>query len=177
MTARCNLNDSDYRAFRRHVLFRYRKIHWLYGGMLALLLLLTWCGGKPEESIKEKGFALVGVVVVFGGLALAFLLILRLISRFTHSRFSGTVGEHVFEFTEDGLTETNVNGRIETRVTAIRRIDETAQHFFVVTTTGMGHVIPKRDLQSTDALRVLQTGVDQWARRAGSLSLRKGASR
>ena len=28
MTVRCNLDDSDYRAFRRHVLFRYRKRHY-----------------------------------------------------------------------------------------------------------------------------------------------------
>jgi len=44
MTAHCKLDDSDYRAFRRHVLFRYRKIHWIYGGMLAIILLLTWYG-------------------------------------------------------------------------------------------------------------------------------------
>jgi hypothetical protein len=159
MIAHCNLNDADYRAFRRHVLFRYRKIHWFYGGMLTLLLLLTWFGGKPEETIKQRIFALVGGVIVFGGFALVFLLVLRLISRFTRSRFNGTLGEHVFEFTEDGLNETNINGRIETKAAAIRGIDETAQHFFVITSTGMGHVIPKRDLQSTDALRVLQTRV------------------
>ena len=53
MTAHCNLNDADYRAFRRHVMFRYRKVHWLYGGMLALILLLTWLGGRPEETDHE----------------------------------------------------------------------------------------------------------------------------
>jgi hypothetical protein len=158
-TAYCNLNDADYRAFRRHVLFRYRKIHWLYGAMLTLLLLLTWSGGKPEESFKERVFALVGVVIVFVGLAIAFLLVLRLLSRFNRFRFSGTVGEHIFEFTEDGLCETNVNGKIETKVKAIRCIDETPHHFFIITTTGMGHVIPKRDFQNTDELRVLQAKV------------------
>ena len=48
---------------------------------------------------------------------------------------------------------------IETRLGAIRRIDETAQHFFVSTTAGLGHVIPKRDLESLDAIRALRSRV------------------
>ena len=159
MTAHCKLDDSDYRAFRRHVLFRYRKIHWLYGGMLALILLLTWFGGRGEETVADKIYLLVGGVVIFGGAGLVFYLVLRLVSRFTGTRFRGTVGEHVFEISDEGLTESNANGKIETRLGGIRRIDETPQHFFVITTTGMGHVIPKRDLVSPDALRALQSRV------------------
>jgi hypothetical protein len=163
MTVRCILDDSDYRAFRRHVLFRYRKIHWLYGGMLALILLLTWFGGRPEETSTDKIYALIGGVVIFGGAGLVFYVILHLISRFTGGRFRGTTGEHVFEISDDGLIEWNANGKIETRVGGIRRIDETAQHFFVITTTGMGHVIPKRGLESSDALRFLQSRVTKGA--------------
>jgi hypothetical protein len=163
MTAHCKLDDSDYRAFRRHVLFRYRKIHWLYGGMLALILLLTWYGGRPEESVTDKIYLLIGGVVIFGGAGLVFYLVLRLVSRFTGARFRGTTGEHVFEISDDGLTESNANGKIETRLGGIRRIDETSQHFFVITTTGMGHVIPKRDLESPDALRTLQSRVTKGA--------------
>ena len=159
MTAVCDLIDSDYRAFRRHVLFRYRKIHWLYGGMLALLLLFIWLGGKPEETTRDKISTSIGIVVGFGGFTLISLLVLRVISRFTGARFRGTVGQHVFEISEDGLTESNANGKIETRLTAIRRVDETPQHFFVITTTGIGHVIPKRDLENADTLRVLRTKV------------------
>jgi len=159
MTVRCNLDASDYRAFHRHVLFRYRKIHWLYGGMLALILLITWLGGPPEETVTDKIHALIGGVVLFGGAGLVFYIILRLISRFTGGRFRGTTGEHVFEISDDVLVETNRNGRIETRLGGIRRIDETARHFFVLTTTGMGHVIPKRGLESPDALRALKSRV------------------
>jgi hypothetical protein len=163
MIVRCNLDDTDYRAFRRHVMFRYRKIHWLYGGMLALILLLTWFGGRPEETATDKIYVLIGGVVIFGGAGLVFYLIFRLISRFTGGRFRGTTGEHVFEISDDALTESNVNGKIETRLCAIRCIDETAQHFFVITTTGMGHIIPKRGLESPDALRVLQSRVTKQA--------------
>src|SRR5438046_596439 len=105
MTAHCKLDDSDYRAFRRHVMFRYRKIHWLYGGMLALILLLTGFGGRPEETATDKVYALIGGVVIFGGAGLVFYLVLRLICGFTGSRFRGTTGEHVFEISDDGLTE------------------------------------------------------------------------
>jgi hypothetical protein len=159
MTARCNLNDSDYRAFRRHVMFRYRKIHWLYGAMLALVLLFTWLGGGSGESVRDKVYGLIGGVIIFGGVGLLFFLVLRLISRFIGASFRGTIGEHVFEISDDGLTESNANGKIETRLGGIRRIDETAQHFFVITMTGVGHVIPKRDLESPDALRALQARV------------------
>lgn len=163
MIAHCNLDDSDYKAFRRHVMFRYHKIHWLYGGMLALILLLTWFGGRPEETTTDKIYALIGGVIIFGGACLVLYLILRLVDRFTRTRFRGTTGEHVFEISDDGLTESNANGKIETRIGGIRRIDETAQHFFVITTTGMGHVIPKRGLESPDALRVLQSRVTKGA--------------
>ena len=163
MTARCNLDDSDYRAFRRHVLFRYRKIHWLYGGMLVLILLLTWFGGRPEETVTDKIYLLIGGAVIFGGACLVFYLILKLVSRFTGARFRGTVGEHVFEISDEGLTESTANGKMETRLGGIRRIDETPQHFFVITTTGIGHVIPKRNLESPDALRALQSKVTKSA--------------
>ncbi len=33
-------------------MFRYRKLHWFYGAMLALVLVLTWFGGKPEETTQ-----------------------------------------------------------------------------------------------------------------------------
>jgi hypothetical protein len=163
MSVHCNLDDSDYRAFRRHVMFRYRKMHWLYGGVLALILLLTWFGGRPEETPADKIYTLIGALVIFGGAGLVYYFILRLVSRFTGGRFRGTTGEHIFEISDDGLTESNANGKIETRLGGIRRIDETAQHFFVITTTGMGHVIPKRALESPDALRVLQSRVTKGA--------------
>ena len=164
VTTHCKLDDSDYRAFQRHVLFRYRKIHWYFGVMLVLLLVLTWFGGRPEETIIDKIYALIGGVVIFGGVGLVLYLVLQHISRFTGTRFHGTTGDHVFTISDDGLIESNANGTTETRLGGIRRIDETSQHFFVMTTTGMGHVIPKRDLESFDALRALQAEI---TRRAG----------
>jgi len=109
--------------------------------------------------VTDKVYLLIGTAVIFGGASLVFYLILRLISRFTGTRFRGINGEHVFEISDEGLTESNANGKIETRLGGIRRIDETLQHFFVITTTGTGHVIPKRDLESPDALRALQARV------------------
>lgn len=121
ITITCNLTDADYRAFRRHVLFRYRKIHWLYGALLVLILSHTWFGGNPEETVRDKIHFLIGLAFMFGGLAITFLFVFWFIGRF------------------------------------IRRVDETRQHFFVISSTGIGHIIPKRELQSTDALRALQS--------------------
>jgi len=154
--AQCDLKDSDYRAFRRHVLFRYRKVHWLYGGLLAIILLLTWRGGSPEETTANKIFTLIGGVIIFGGFYLVYFLILKLISRFTRTGFAGVLGPHIFEISDDGLTESNANGKVETRLAGIKRIDETSNHIFVVSASGIGHVIPKRDLEGSDALRLLR---------------------
>ena len=161
MTAHCTLNEPDYRAFRRHVLFKYRKIHWIYGGVLLLILALTWFGGKPEETVTEKVHTLIGGVVVFGVAGVVIYGVIWLVNRFTGRRFAGTTGTHAFEFSDDGITESNSNGKIETRLAGIRHIDETPSHFFVITTTGLGHVIPKRELASVDALRLLKARVGQ----------------
>ncbi len=163
MIIRCNLDDSDYRAFRRHVMLRCYRVQWLFGGMLALVLLLTWFGGRPEETTTDKGYLLIGTIIIFGGGSLLFYFLLRLLSRFTGGRFRGTTGEHVFEISNDGLSESNANGKVETLLRGIRRVDETAQHFFIITTTGLGHVIPKRTLESSDALRDLQSRVRKGA--------------
>jgi YcxB-like protein len=163
MTITCDLTDADYRAFRRHMMFRYQKIHWFYCALLVLLLSLTWFGGKPEETVTDKIYLLVGTAFTFGGLTLAFLFIRWLVGRFRGTRFRGPTGQHAFEISDDGLTETSVNGKVETRLTAIRRVDETPQHFFVISSAGIGHVIPKRDLESADALRALQSRVTKAA--------------
>jgi hypothetical protein len=159
MIARCNLTDGDYRAFRRHILFRCYKVHWLYGGLLVLLLALTWFGSNPEETVTDKVYLTIGMIFILGVLGLVLFFILQTIRRFTGTRFRGPVGEHVFEVSDDGLTESNANGRVETRLSAIRRVDETPKHFFVITDAGIGHIIPKRDLESTDVLRALQSRI------------------
>ena len=159
MTVTCNLNESDYRALRRYAMFRYRKIHWIYGAMIIGLLLLTWSGEKPDATTTQKVCDLIGVVVFFLLFALIFLLILKIIARFTRSRFSGTIGNHTFEIGDDFLIETNPNGKIETRLSGICQVAETKKYFFVITTTGSGHVIPKKDLQNFDALHSLQAKV------------------
>src|ERR1043166_3674765 len=115
MTITCNLTAADYRAFHRHVLFRYRKIHWLYSALLAVLLLLTWFGGKPEETITEKIYLLIGTGFIFGALVVAFLLLLWFIARFTGGRFRGTTGQHIFEISDDGIIESSDDGKVETR--------------------------------------------------------------
>jgi hypothetical protein len=152
MIVRCNLSASDYRAFQRHVLFRYRKIHWVFGALLTFLMLVTWFGG---ESTSDKINGLVGVIVVFGAISALLFLVLR----FVGSRFRGTVGEHVFDISEAGITESNASGKVETHLSGIRNVDETKTHFFVITGAGLGHVLPKRDLEQTEPLRLLQAAV------------------
>lgn len=96
MTVNCNLTESDYRAFRRHAMFRLRKMHWLFGVVLICLV-------------------------------------------------------------------SNLHARHEIRVTGVRQVAETRSHFFVITITGTGYVIPKIDLQGLDPLYDLRKRVAERA--------------
>ena len=140
-------------------MFRYRKLHWFFAVVLISLLAFVWFSNKPEATTGEKIAGLVGVVVVWAILMLIFYVAWKIIARFTGGRFRGSVGPHVFDVGDDVLTESNAQGKIETRVAGIRHIAETPAHFFILTTTGSAHVIPKRDVQSFEALRSLQSRV------------------
>lgn len=155
MTLTTHLTKADYRAFQRHVLVKYRKIHWLYGFVLSVFLVLSWFGRDRSDSMPVQIAMLVaGAVFLIVGVA-GFTFIVHLLGRIFRRPFNGTLGLHEIEIRADGVTETNEAGRIETRLGGIRGVDETANHFFVITTSGLGHVIPKRDLQDFGPLKQL----------------------
>jgi len=163
MSINCNLTESDYRAFRRYVMFRYRKMHWFFAAILISLLALVWFSNKPEATLTEKIAGLIGVIVMWCVLMLVFVVVWKLFTRFTGGRFRGSIGPHTFEIGEDTFAESNTQGRQEVRVAGLRRVAETDLHFFVITNTGTGYVIPKRDLQSLDELYALQKRVAERA--------------
>lgn len=158
-TYECNLTKADYKAFRRYVFFKYRKFHWLYALLVAGLMLLNWFEAEPGDSTYQKICTLVAMLVILGGWMAVFFLILAIFRKFTGGRHRGPLGPHVFEISEGAFTETNPDGRVETRVQAIRRIGETRDHFFIINSSGVGHVVPKRCLPDLDAMRELQSKV------------------
>lgn len=159
MTVNCNLNESDYRAMRRYFMFRYRKMHWVVGIVLISVLVFVWFSNKPGATTVEKIASVVGVAIVWVILLFVFSLAWKIVSRFTGGRFRGSVGPHVFEIDENRVTESNAEGRKEITLAGIRHAGETSSHFFIFTRAGSAFVIPKRDLQSHDALRDLQKRV------------------
>jgi hypothetical protein len=159
MTINCSLTESDYRAFRRYVWFRYRKIHWFFAVVMVSLLTLTWFSNKPDASLAEKIAGLVGLIVVWILAMLIFFVIWKLLIHFTGGRFRSSVGPHVFEIGEDTFTESNAQGRHEVRVAGLRRVAETDAHFFVITNSGTYYVVPKRELRDFEPLRALQKRV------------------
>ena len=159
MTINCNLTESDYRAFRRYLLFRYRKIHWYVAAVLISLLALVWFSSEPDATLAVKISSLIGVIVTWGILMLVIVIAQKLLTRFTGGRFQGSIGPHTFEIGEDTFAESNAQGRQEVRVAGLRRVAETDLHFFVITNAGTGYVLPKRDLQSVDSLHALQKRV------------------
>jgi hypothetical protein len=140
-------------------MFRYRKMHWYLGAVMIFLLVFVWFSNKPDTPLAEKIAGLVVVVVLWGILMLLFFAFWKLVTRLTGGRFRGSIGQHIFEVGEDTFAESNAQGRQEVRVSGLRRVVETDLHFFVITNSGTGYVIPKKDLQSFDALHALQKRV------------------
>ena len=140
-------------------MFRYRKMHWYLGAVMIFLLVFVWFSNKPDTPLAEKIAGLVGVVILWGIMMLLFLVFWKLVTRLTGGRFRGSIGPHTFEVNEDMFTESNAQGRQEVRVAGLRRVVETDSHFFVITNSGTGYVIPKRDMQKLDALHALQKKV------------------
>src|SRR5215467_11457527 len=97
MSINCNLTESDYRAFRRYVFFRYRKMHWFFAVGLIPGLALLWFGNKPDTPLMEKIAGLVGGIIVWGVIVLILLGAWMLLTRFTGGRFRGSTGPHTFE--------------------------------------------------------------------------------
>jgi hypothetical protein len=159
MTINCNLTEADYRAMRKYAIFRYRKMHWLFAAMLLPLLAFVWFSNKSETTMAVKIASLVVVIMLWVIIFLVLVVAWKLISRFTGGAFRASVGPHVFEIGDEIFTESNAEGRIETRAAGIRHIAETSRHFFIITKTGRGHVIPKKDMESFDAMRLLQSKI------------------
>jgi hypothetical protein len=159
MTVTTTLTKADYRAFQWHVLIKYRKIHWLYGGMLVVFLTLSWFGRDPNDSILLQIAMLVAGAAFFVVGVAAFTFLIYLLGRINKRQFNGTLGQHEISILEDGVIETNATGRIETRLGGIRGVDEGSNHFFVITNSGLGHVLPKRDLQDFGSLKKLAAKV------------------
>ena len=101
MTYECDLNEADYRAFRRHMRYRHFKLHWYYAGLACLILALTWFGGDKGETVSQKLYTLLGGVIVFGGFAVLSGLSI-LYRRLTGRRFIGPVGRHIFVVSGEG---------------------------------------------------------------------------
>lgn len=153
----CILKTSDYKAFRRHMMFKRQKIHWIYGGMFLIFLGIIWFGGRPDETKTDKIYLLIGSAIFFGVALFAITALMKLFNRVVGSGFTGTTGEHEFEVFDNRITEKSIGSKIETRLEGIKFIDETQNHLFLITHTGLGHVIPKRDLKNDDQLCALRS--------------------
>ena len=156
MTIKTTLTARDYRAFKRHVLFRYRKIHWIFAVPLLLIIGISWFGGKPDESVGHRVAVLLGALIAWIAVCIVMFAMLALVRRLTGARFRPQLGEHIFEVSEAGVVEENTFARTETKRAGIKRVDDTTQYFFVITTSGSGHIIPKRDVTQPAELLTLK---------------------
>jgi hypothetical protein len=172
MILRCNLTEADYRAFNRHIDWRSKKAPWIYAGTILLLSVLLWFGGRSGESGSDKIERLVGVwaltaafVLIVSPLICLYLWIRR---RLRRRQLRNWIGERVVDISADGVIVSSKHGKVETPLSAISRFDETHRHFFIITTGGLGHIIPKRDLPDMQPLRELQSQVMENRANVGS---------
>jgi len=159
ITVNCNLTRADYRAFYRYYLFRYRKMHWLFGIIIVSMLSFVWYSNKPNATAAERISGIVGFLIGWMALTVIFVLGWMLLRRLTGGRFRGSIGSHVFEIGEDTFVESNAEGRKEIKIAGLRHLGETDSYFFVMSRAGSFFVVPKRDLQNSDALHALKKKV------------------
>jgi len=161
MTIQTDLNQSDYKAYRRYALFKYRKMHLAFVPVLLFFIFISWLEAEPGKTLADGIWQFIAGLVTIAVVMFVVMLIFRLVQRFTRTRFQGTMGPHTFEIGADTITETNRDGRNESRISGMRRVAEERNHFFIITAQGLGYIIPKRDLdpQGTDALRELRNKV------------------
>jgi hypothetical protein len=156
-----NITISDYRAFRKHLLLRYYKIHLLAGLTIALFALLAWSGGNPDEPISHKILVFIGLCLLFSGVMGAYFLFLWVLRLAGIRKFHPQLGPHQFEITGDGVIESNEFSRMETKVNSIKGIDETSKYYFIVTKFGFGHIIPRRDVVDAEKILSLKSAVSR----------------
>src|SRR5579859_2112579 len=116
MTIQCNLTESDYRAMRRYFFFRYRKLHWFFIVAWIWVAVVNWRSYKTDAAMIQKVFGLVAVTVIWIATILLLWAVWKIIAYVTGGRFRASIGPHVYDISEDGLVESNSDGRKEIKV-------------------------------------------------------------
>jgi hypothetical protein len=144
---------------RRYLFFRYRKLHWFFIIAWLWVALTNWKSYKPEASLAQKLFGLVAITFIWLATMVILFAAWKIIAYLTGGRFRPSVGPHTYEISEDGFVELNTDGKKEIKISGIKRVAENGSYFFIFSNTGMGYVIPKKDLPNFDALQALKQRV------------------
>ncbi|MGC4075311.1 MAG: YcxB family protein [Nibricoccus sp.] len=163
MTIKTHLTESDYRAFQRHMMFRYRKLHWVLAVPFFIMTLSSLFGGKPGETTVQKVSVLIGSLFTMAVIMSALFGVFWLIKKISRTNFTHQLGAHTFEVSLGSVIEENDATRLETKTAGIKRVDESADHFFIITKPGFGHIIPKRDVANHDPILSLKAAVEAMA--------------
>jgi hypothetical protein len=142
-----DLTKSDYAAFRRFAMFRFRKIWLIYVLVGGFVAWTSYPGADPEAGLSVTSGVLAAIVMGLIAVCLSALvgwLLLALLP----NRPRAIVGKHVFRLSDSEFQETNDIGSTTVRLDMLRR-HETAKHIFLVTPMHVAFVIPKRDLDAT----------------------------
>lgn len=143
----CSLHEADYLALRKHGQKAvYRQLLPAMLVVIGLLLLLSWFG-NPSLSIKERAYSLLFTVflcvgILGGGFAYLQWFYLPRLNR----RYLGALGKCRFEVSPDGFIERSAWGSTELLLPGIKSVEEAAEHFFVMSKSGVAFVIPKHAL-------------------------------
>jgi hypothetical protein len=142
--------ESDYESARLHLLRRNRGL-WLVlalmGGVVACSSLVTTAGAP----FALRTFLLVLHLGTWLVLSAAAMGILHFLGRM--SRGGGRIcGDHAFTVSDEGIFERNSGGTATYAWSYLKRLDETATHFFVVSRNDTFMIIPKRCLDCVQAL-------------------------
>ena len=146
MTIQTDIKQKDWTAFTRHVVRRSRK-HWAP----VYLLICGGIGGATGLTFDLSGSE-IHFPSFFAGLAVGIISLMiasRLIARQMQPAADGVVlGPHEIEATEAGLRVVSRWSEAVFHWDAIRGVEVTDKHIFVMVDRNAGMIVPRRSFAS-----------------------------
>ncbi len=147
-----DLQLADFEALTKHVLAKpdagarnnfgtVPKIG-LWVCIVVVLVVLLQLGVLSRPTLLVA----LGGIVVFG--AIFWLFFRQALSRSMPGDSGVILGSHTYEFTDDAIRDSSRNAESIVRWHAVRSIDETDDHIFVMVDRNAAFIVPKRDLPS-----------------------------
>jgi hypothetical protein len=134
-----------YAAKKNKALKRFKLVPVIFLILIVLLLNI-----KEISNITYMVIQIAFILFLYLAFVLLFKPITALITKYTPAKDGGTLGEHKFRISDEGLWESTEYNESLTKWNGIKSIETTKKYIFVFIDTHMAHIIPKRYFKSEE---------------------------